>query len=125
MKGKVFAIFLLVVFTFPVALKGYRIVHFLINQDEIAASLCINKAKPVNHCKGNCHLRSELKKADNTESVPVSKNQFQPKEKAEEFLPSVSAIVAYISELTVHSTLLYYPMDLADAHSPGVFRPPC
>jgi hypothetical protein len=44
---------------------------YAMNKQFIAAVLCENKAKPVMHCNGKCHLRKQLAKASET---PESQN---------------------------------------------------
>jgi hypothetical protein len=57
------------------------IIEYAINQDYIAEFLCINKDKPELKCNGKCHLKKEIKKAQeethkslsiNIEDYPIS-----------------------------------------------------
>ena len=54
--------------------KGIVWLEYQVNKDFISKNLCINKLKPLLHCKGNCQLMKKL--ADQEEdksSVPVAK----------------------------------------------------
>lgn len=50
--------------------------HYLINQDYIAANLCENKARPAMKCYGKCQLRKQLAKtSDSSESASQKLSQ--------------------------------------------------
>ena len=54
-------------------------IEYEINKKYIAEVLCENKDKPMMHCNGKCHLKKQLKKAndvpiDQPLSVPVVSN---------------------------------------------------
>jgi hypothetical protein len=52
--------------------------YFKLNQDYIAAVLCINKAKPELGCKGKCYLKKQLKAQQQQEQkTPVGQKQLQ------------------------------------------------
>jgi len=53
------------------------LIDFKINQDFIAAVLCINKEKPITMCNGKCYLSEQLKKAEEQEEqqAPTSKKE--------------------------------------------------
>lgn len=52
-------LFTMVLYTFSQAII---VADFLLNQAEIAATLCENKDKPEMKCNGKCHLMKELNK---------------------------------------------------------------
>lgn len=52
----------------------YTVVHFYVNQDEIAATLCVNKEVENSKCQGHCQLKSELKLPSDQE-VNTESNQ--------------------------------------------------
>ena len=66
MKNAIFiiALFLLVKPILPV-------VEYVVNYEYISKVLCVNKAKPMMHCNGKCHLVKELAKASENEK-PIS-----------------------------------------------------
>lgn len=41
--------------------QSAKVIHFYLNQDEIAEKYCENKDKPELKCHGKCHLNKELK----------------------------------------------------------------
>ncbi len=47
------------------------IVEYVVNYEYISKVLCVNKAKPMMHCNGKCHLMKELAKASENEK-PIS-----------------------------------------------------
>jgi hypothetical protein len=55
------------------------VVDYVVNYDYISKVLCENKAKPMMHCNGKCHLMKELAKAAETENPKSSdKKSFSP-----------------------------------------------
>lgn len=57
----------------PALLKVSIYIDFKINQDYIAKELCVMKDKPDNCCQGNCHLKKQLEKANQTTSKKLPK----------------------------------------------------
>ena len=55
------------------------VVDYIVNYEYISKVLCVNKAKPMMHCNGKCHLMKELAKAADTENPKSSdKKQNSP-----------------------------------------------
>ncbi len=50
---------------------------FIINRDQIAATLCENKDKPQMQCHGSCQLKKELEKQDKKATLDLS-HEIQP-----------------------------------------------
>ena len=50
-------------------------IEYQLNKKYIAEVLCVNKDKPEMHCNGKCHLKKQLKKANN---LPEKQQQEQP-----------------------------------------------
>jgi hypothetical protein len=46
------------------------VVNYELNKEYISKNLCENKAKPMMHCNGKCHLRKQLQKEDKKENSP-------------------------------------------------------
>ena len=72
----------LIVFTLTVLLQSlqgfFTIVNWKINQDELTAKYCVNKAKPMLNCNGKCYLAKQLKiqeEQDKADFDKESKNQ--------------------------------------------------
>lgn len=47
------------------------VVEYVVNYEYISKVLCVNKAKPMMHCNGKCHLMKELANASDKEN-PIS-----------------------------------------------------
>ena len=50
------------------------VVEYAMNYEYISKVLCVNKAKPMMHCNGKCHLMKELAKASENEK-PISSDK--------------------------------------------------
>jgi type III secretory pathway component EscV len=50
----------------------FPVLEYAVNYDYISKVLCVNKAKPMMHCNGKCHLMKELAKAQETEKQTSS-----------------------------------------------------
>ena len=61
----------------PTLTKIGVVIDFKINQDFIAAVLCINKEKPQSTCNGKCYLTKQLNKAEEQDNkqIPNSKKE--------------------------------------------------
>jgi hypothetical protein len=70
-----------------------------LNKDYITKNFCVNKAKPMMHCNGKCHMRKELAQQDKKEnSLPYQNFKYnEPTEISKSdfiysfFIPKVSA----------------------------------
>ena len=72
----------LIVFTITVLLQSlqgfFTIVNWKMNQAELTAKYCVNKAKPMLKCNGKCYLAKQLKiqeEQDKADFNKESKNQ--------------------------------------------------
>ncbi len=55
------------------------VVDYVVNYEYISKVLCENKAKPMMHCNGKCHLMKELAKVAETDNPKSSdKKSFSP-----------------------------------------------
>ena len=52
----------------------FPVIEYAVNYDYISKVLCENKAKPMMHCNGKCHLMKELAKASDAEK-PISSDK--------------------------------------------------
>ena len=67
---KIAVIIVLFVFLKPL----FPVLEYAVNYEYISKVLCVNKAKPMMHCNGKCHLMKELAKAQETEKqIPSNK----------------------------------------------------
>jgi hypothetical protein len=53
--------------------KGIVWLNYEVNKDFISKNLCINRSKPVLHCKGKCQLMKKLAEDDKDNSTPAPK----------------------------------------------------
>jgi hypothetical protein len=98
---------------------------FYINQQEIAAEKCENKAKPMMNCDGKCYLSKQLKKLEEKESNHNSKsNPFQKIEKIE-MLPHLIAFnFELFQEKNIGKTSFFYKPSFSRKEINPLFRPP-
>ncbi|MFT5821380.1 MAG: hypothetical protein ACI8ZM_002633 [Crocinitomix sp.] len=52
--------------------QTFIVVHFYMNQEAIIEAHCVNKDKPDLNCKGQCHLKKQLKTAVPDQEDPKS-----------------------------------------------------
>lgn len=83
-KSKLIAFFLILAFSWKLVAMVYIQVDFIVNQQEITAKLCENKAKPKLQCNGKCHLKKQLAKIDNSEKKEDKKQNSNPSFKVED-----------------------------------------
>lgn len=50
----------------------FPVLEYAVNYEYISKVLCVNKAKPMMHCNGKCHLMKELAKAQEAEKQTSS-----------------------------------------------------
>jgi hypothetical protein len=50
----------------------FPVIDYIVNYEYISKVLCENKAKPMMHCNGKCHLMKELVKASENEKPASS-----------------------------------------------------
>ena len=96
---------------------------FRINQEYIAANLCINRTKPKTMCAGSCYLKTVIKENHNPEEDPALMALTIGDQK-----------VIYIDQIDIfklfsipEEVLLIqeYPYEfISDSFHLGVFRPP-
>lgn len=100
------------------------VVNYELNTAQITARYCVNKARPMLHCNGKCHLMQQLRRAEGGDrkapSSWVAKNKF-------EVLPSVGWVALgsprcwlAVAQGYVDLTTVAYN----DAPIAGVFHPP-
>lgn len=105
-----------------IAVKFSIVVDYVMNKEYIAKTLCENKAKPMMHCNGKCHLKKQLEKQEKKEK-PVSN---AAKEKCELHYFSDIKIEIYLAPLffvskDFHTT---YKPSFSSKIALSVFHPP-
>lgn len=61
----------------------FPVLEYAVNYEYISKALCVNKAKPMMHCNGKCHLMKELAKAQETEKQTSSNKKNTTVEKVD------------------------------------------
>jgi hypothetical protein len=86
------------------------VVDYVVNYEYISKVLCENKAKPMMHCNGKCHLMKELAKAAETENPKSSdKKYFSPLEEVLFFkeIKSFSIVsLGFLNQLKINTYYL-------------------
>jgi hypothetical protein len=65
---KLIFILILAIFLKPI----FPVIEYMVNYEYISKVLCENKAKPIMHCNGKCHLMKELAKANENDKTDSS-----------------------------------------------------
>lgn len=98
-------------------------VDFKINQDFIAAVLCINRDEPVPMCNGNCYLSDQLQKVDDGPSEELPRSLVHKLDLT--LYPGVSSALEPNDAIAVESTdFVVRPFFYVPPHLSGIFRPP-
>lgn len=104
---------------------AFPVVDYIVNYEYITTVLCENKAKPMMHCNGKCHLMKELAKAAENEK-PVSPDKKNAAQESEVlFFEEINSfkIVTASFELK-NQTNSYYSNLYSYLNSTLVFQPP-
>jgi len=100
------------------------VLEYIINYDYITNVLCVNKAKPMLHCNGKCHLMKELAKAAEQDK-PVSEKKTGHIEAETLFCNPVAAFVINTpATFTLPKSLPSYSNLYAHLTAHAVFHPP-
>lgn len=103
----------------------FPVIDYIVNHEYISKVLCVNKAKPMMHCNGKCHLMAELAKAAENEK-PISSDKKNAVQELEvlffERIKSFHIAFVYFDEKqkvnSNYSNLYFY------LNSTSVFHPP-
>ena len=100
------------------------IVEYVVNYEYISKVLCVNKAKPMMHCNGKCHLMKELAKASESEK-PISDKKIVVHEFEILFFQDIKPFTI-TSFLNTNQAVLHakYLNLYAHLHDKLVFHPP-
>ncbi|MFB9865524.1 hypothetical protein [Rufibacter immobilis] len=103
--------------------KAWIVLDYEANKDFITKFLCINRQKSQLQCNGKCYLKKKLKKADQTENSPASKEQ---KQKQQDLTLYYQPFAASISlSLPLEARPLASPLEGTPAGAQiAVFQPP-
>jgi len=118
------SIFLLLLMGVQPLTKVGLFVSFILNQETIANTLCIQKEVNDNACQGKCHLAKQLKQAEEQEQ----KNNSGSQKKQEESLYYLSWAVVPVLFFTVGyiSSEKVYPVPnyMLSSYLATIFQPP-
>lgn len=100
------------------------VVDYVLNYDFIVKELCVNKAKPMMHCNGKCHLMKELAKAAEQEKSSSEKKANAAQAEVLFFQPVTSFNLLQWVPYTTKKSLPFYHNLYSSTHLRFVFRPP-
>jgi hypothetical protein len=108
----------------PCLIKVYIIIDFKINQDDIAKNLCVKKEIENNTCQGSCHLKKELKEAEEQEQkqTPVeSLKKIKELQLYSEKFNKYELFGFHIDKQKINSS---YHFSFSEDYLSSIFRPP-
>ncbi len=94
---------------------------YQINKEYISKNLCENKAKPMLHCNGKCHLKKELAKQDKKENTPPYQNL---KDKFEIQYFSKAVLFKFNEAALIEKSNFIYSFFIPQTSSVSIFHPP-
>jgi len=121
MKG-VATIVLLLLLSVQTFSKWMWVLDYNLNRNYIAATLCVNKAKPMLHCNGQCQLAKKLA-ADDTNSN-TSGNTVQKVELSTAFFKPETALNLAPLTAAVALPKAVYTLQPCTSEITAVFHPP-
>jgi hypothetical protein len=121
--AKCWAILFLVVIAAQTFSKCVIVLCFTMNQQQIASTLCENRAKPSSGCSGKCQLKKQLQQEEKQENSPYGSGA---KEKFEVLLFSDKKPGTHlaISEVVIQPSFPIYAAPISAGMLQGVFHPP-
>lgn len=119
-KNLVF-ILIIAIFLKPI----FPVIEYVVNYEYISKVLCENKAKPMMHCNGKCHLMKELAKAaENEKPASSDKKGYTPVAELLFFQEIKTFSIASASFLDKEKSSNTYSNLYSKSHLESVFRPP-
>ena len=120
------AIALFIVFSLNALFKLGLVAKYYLNFEYYAKVLCINQDKPPMGCKGQCHLKKELKQAEKKSDDGVPEIAF--KLNLSFFIINATNNLQFaISKEFSHLKQLQYPVfdeNILTRHTSALLRPP-
>ena len=117
---RVFPLFLTALLLLQILGPELLVVSYALNRAQITVRFCVNKARPILHCNGQCHLAQQLRQAEDLDKkVPAGS---VPKIKYE--VLSTSAPVLRVPRRWPRQAQRYPAVHWTVVPAPGVFRPP-
>lgn len=120
MKNIIFII-IIAIFLKPI----FPVIEYAVNYEYISKVLCENKAKPMMHCNGKCHLMKELAKAaENEKPASSDKKGYSPVLEVLFFEEIKPFAIAAVSFLNNENCNYIYSNLYSNSHLESIFRPP-
>ena len=100
------------------------VADYIINYDYITKVLCVNKAKPIMHCNGKCHLMKELAKTAEQDK-PLSQKKSNAAEVEVLFFQPATAFIfkPVFTHFNTQNKTLYRNL-YNHINSVSIFHPP-
>ncbi|QKJ65140.1 hypothetical protein HQN62_06100 [Flavobacterium sp. M31R6] len=103
----------------------FPVIEYVVNYEYISKVLCENKAKPMMHCNGKCHLMKELAKAtENEKPASSDKKGYTPVAELLFFQEIKAFSIASASFLEKEKNSNTYSNLYSKSHLDSLFRPP-
>jgi hypothetical protein len=118
---KLVFILIIAIFLKPI----FPVIEYAVNYEYISKVLCENKAKPMMHCNGKCHLMKELAKAaENEKPASSDKKGYSPVLEVLFFQEINSFKIVSFSFLDKENNSTAYSNLYSNSHLESLFRPP-
>jgi hypothetical protein len=107
-----------------IARLGWEI-WFKVNQEQIIAEKCENKAKPMLHCNGKCYLSKQLEKLEQKEQNHNSKtNPFSNNLKFEYIATPIELKMLFVEIELYEKDFFQNKIQAVKEFSGSIFHPP-
>lgn len=122
--SRVLSILLLMVILSPSLTKLWIAVDFKINQDFIAKELCVKKEVENNTCQGTCHLKKELKKAEEQGQKQYPLESLKKLKEIQLFSEQFNKYSFFSTHNDKQKLNSSYTFSFCEEHLSSIFRPP-
>ena len=122
MRKLFITVFLMLIWICQLSGRYFVMLDFYLNQEYIAANLCVNRDKPAMHCNGKCHLSKKLKEEDKRDQDSPERKDHRSEIFYAAWFQQTS--LKPTATLTTHNYLHPYCIGTPIDQPTGVFRPP-
>jgi hypothetical protein len=103
----------------------FPVIEYVVNYEYISKVLCENKAKPMMHCNGKCHLMKEMAKAaENDKPASSDKKGYTPVFELLFFQEIKTFSIVSVSFLDKENNSNTYSNLYSNSHLESLLRPP-
>lgn len=99
------------------------VINFYVNQGYIADVYCVNKDKPKMECHGQCHLKKQLKKTEQSEPFKILTSSLEQKFISQEYHKTLVVLHNHTYQ-TKRQTHYRYIQPMYAVYLPIVLPPP-